>query len=81
MQIELFHFRITKKIKIIRIPIQNHENIENLIVRWQNYENHEIHRIPIQNNENHEKNLGITYQDNENHDCFSNYYITESRKS
>ena len=31
----------------------NHKNIANLIIRRQNYENHEIPRIKRQNNENH----------------------------
>ena len=31
----------------------NHKNNANLIIRRQNYENHEIPRIQRQNNENH----------------------------
>ena len=47
-------FRITKKIKILRITGKNYENSEKLNNQLQNYENNEIHRIPFQSNENHE---------------------------
>ena len=39
--------------KIHRIPIQNHENYENLIITRKNNKNYEIYRIPCQNHENH----------------------------
>ena len=39
--------------KILRIPCQNQEHNENLIIRYQHHENYGIHIIPRQNNENH----------------------------
>ena len=43
------------------------QNYENLIIPFQNNENHEIRRIPRQNHENHE-NLIIPHQNHENHE-------------
>ena len=56
--------------KFSRIPCQNHENHEDLIIPCQNngnreiliiphqnHENHEIHKLPRQNHENYENSL------------------------
>ena len=39
--------------KLITIPRQNNEKLENTIISRQNHENHEILIIQRQNNENH----------------------------
>ena len=60
------HKKITKT-KQHRITCHNNANHENLIIPFQNYENHEVHRIPLQNHENLE-NLIISFKNHENHD-------------
>ena len=40
-----------KSLFFLKIPRQDNENNENLIIQLQNNENHEIHKIPLQNQE------------------------------
>ena len=47
-----------------KIPNQNHENLENLIIRHKNFENHEIQRIP---NHNHKQKRSEQDPDPSNH--------------
>ena len=53
--------------RILRIPLQNHENHENGIIQRQNNENHKILTISRQNYENHLKK-NMPRQNNENHE-------------
>ena len=63
---QIFHARITKIIKFYRIPRQNNENHENLIIPRDDHENNEIPRISYQNHTNHENSI-IPKQNYENH--------------
>ena len=77
---------------MLRIPCQNQENHDHLIIPHQTYENNEILKIQCKNIENHE-NLIIPLQNNENHKIIripcqnyenhehKNYSSTESLKS
>ena len=67
IKIQIFNARITKLIKLYKIPFQNNETNENLIIPRQNHKNHEIRRIPCQNHANHENSI-IQKQNYENHE-------------
>ena len=52
---------------MLKNPLQNTENHENLFIPSPNHENHEIHKTPLQNQETNE-NLINPCQNYENHE-------------